>query len=97
MQGNTTHRGDNGLFRSALLLAGFFERAEGSIFNDKHKNFRRLKLWYSTPVFNAPQEQQQVLEKLLREAFGDRIISMYFQRGYSRWTPIYQLCIRLKN
>jgi len=97
MQGNTTHRGDAGLFRSALLLAGFFERSECSIFNDKSKNFRRLKLWFADSVFNAPQEQQQALEKLLREAFGDRILCMYFQPSYARWQPLWSLCIRLKD
>jgi hypothetical protein len=97
MQGNTTHRGDNGLFRSALLLSGFFEHSEDTIFNDKSKNFRRLKLWFADRVFNAPQEQQQALEKLLREAFGDRILCMYFQPSYSRWSQYKSLCIRLKD
>lgn len=88
---------DIGKFRAALLLAGFFEPAECLIYNDKSKGFRRLKLWFGTTVFNAPQEQQQALEKLLRELFGDRILSMYFIDGYSRWRPAVSLCIRLKD
>lgn len=88
---------DIGKFRAALLLAGFFEQAECMIYNDKNKGFRRLKLWFGTSVFNASQKQQQVLEKLLRELFGDRILSMYFIEGYAPWRISRALCIRLKD
>lgn len=97
--GNTTHRGDIGLFRSALLLAGFFNQSEGTIFNDfrKIEGFRRLKLWFADSVFNASQEQQKALEGYLREAFGDRILSMYFTSTPGWFGGAYSLCIRLKD
>ena len=90
MQGNTTYRGDIGLFRSALLLAGFWQASESSIFNDDSKAkpkkpTRRLKLWFADSVFGASQEQQWALEGFLREAFGDRIISMNFIEGGTPW------------
>lgn len=85
------------LFRAALLLSGFFERSECLIFNDKRNNFRRLKLWFASAVFDAPQKQQKALEQLLRDAFGDRILSMYFIPA-ERWHGApWSLCIRLKD
>ena len=86
MQGNTTYRGDIGLFRACLMLAGFPATSESSIFNDDSKAkpkkpTRRLKLWFADSVFNASQEQQWALEGFLREAFGDRIIKMEFIPG----------------
>lgn len=97
--GNTTLRGDIGLFRSALLLAGFFHQSEGSIFNDyrKKEGFRRLKLWFAGSVFEASQEQQKALEGYLREVFGDRILSMYFTSTPCWSAAAYSLCIRLKD
>lgn len=101
MQGNTTHRGDTGLFRSALLLAGFWNASEGTIFNDDSKakpkqSTRRLKLWFADSVFNAPLEQQWALEGYLREAFGDRIIKMEFIPG--GWNNDWKsLTIRLRD
>jgi hypothetical protein len=92
------YKGDVGLFRRALLLAGFFPQSEASIFNDNWKDgTRRLKLWFAASVGRASQEQQQVLAGHLREFFGDRIISMYFTMGIS-WAGAWpQLCIRLKD
>lgn len=100
-KGNTTYRGDIGLFRGALMLAGFFSRSECSIFNDNSKDntTRRLKLWFGDAVFEAPQEQQWALEGFLREAFGDRILSMYFTHDtgwQGRSAGCKSLCIRLK-
>jgi hypothetical protein len=91
-------RGDTGLFRSALMLAGFFPQAECSIFNDNHKSGgRRLKLWFADSVFKAPQEQQKALEKELRAVFGDRIKTMYFvDAPYWVWCTK-SLCIQLKE
>ena len=89
-------KGDTGLFRAALLLSGFFPQSECLMFNDNHKaGTRRLKLWFADAVRNAPQEQQKVLEAHLREAFGDRIISMYFNPNF-RWIGP-ALCIKLKD
>lgn len=87
---------DTGKFRTALLMAGFFRYSEGTIFNDvnKAKTWRRLKLWFADEVFNSSQKQQQVLEKELRQQFGDRILTMYFLEG-RRWSPGKALCIRL--
>lgn len=98
-KGNTTCRGDIGLFRGALLLSGFCDRAETIIFNDDNKDHttRRLKLWGGDAIFNAPQEQQRELEYWLREAFGDRILCMYFIEGYN-WREVFKsLCIKLKD
>ncbi len=92
-------RGDTGLFRAALVEAGFLRTAETLIFNDDSKchTRRRLKLWMGTAVFDAPQERQQQLEKGLRKRFGKRILSMYFvQQPY--WVGAgYSLCIKLQD
>ena len=91
MQSSKMFRGDTGLFRAALMLAGFWPKSEGLIFNDKRKDgSRRLKLWVAASVFSASQEQQKVLEQSLREAFGDRIRTMYFSN-------LKGLCIQLKD
>jgi hypothetical protein len=92
-------KGDLGLFRGALLLSGFFQRSESSMFNDNHKDgSRRLKLWFADAVFDAPQKQQRELEHWLREAFGDRILSMYFTAPRASWYPRSRaLCIQLKD
>ncbi len=97
--GNTTYRGDVGLFRAALLLAGFFTRSECLIFNDRSKvtGARRLKLWFADSVNEASQEQQWALEGYLREVFGDRIQSMYFLPGMPWNRGNASLCIRLKD
>ena len=91
-------RGDTGLFRSALMLAGFFPQAECSIFNDNHKSGgRRLKLWFADSVFKAPQEQQKALAENLREAFGDRIQKMEFIATPTWYGNFKSLCIQLKE
>ena len=71
-------RGDIGLFRAALLLAGFIESHDCTMFNDdsKAKATRRLKLWFGNGVFNSPKEQQQALAVYLHKAFGERITKM---------------------
>ena len=98
MQGNTTYRGDIGLFRACLMMAGFCVSAGSTIFNDNDKwhTKRRLKLWFADSVFNASQEQQWALEGFLREAFGDRIIKMEFIPG--GWNGNWKsLCIKLRD
>jgi hypothetical protein len=107
MQGNTSHRGDIGMLRACLMMAGFFQTAESSIFNDDSKAnpkkpTRRLKLWFADSVFEAPLEQQWALEGFLREAFGDRITGMNFIKAGGRpWDPPSgcwkSLCIKLKD
>ena len=97
-KGNTTYRGDIGLFRAALLLSGFFRRSESSIFNDKSKDgTRRLKLWFADGIEDASQEQQWALEGLLREVFGKRILSMYFIECPHWCGGGASLCIKLKD
>ena len=101
MQGNTTYRGDIGLFRACLMMSGFCVSAGSSIFNDDSKakpkkGTRRLKLWFADSVYEAPQEQQWALEGFLREAFGDRIIKMEFIPG--GWCDDWKsLCIKLHD
>jgi hypothetical protein len=98
--------GDTGLFRMALDEAGFEHAAARTIFNDDSKakpkrNTRRLKLWFATEVFDAPQKQQRKLEKVLRELFGDRILAMYFARNSTPygWPSggAKSLCIKLQD
>lgn len=93
--------GDTGLFRLALLEAGFkWQATRASIFNDyrKHGQFRRLKLWFATEVFDAPQAQQRKLEKSLRELFGTRIEHMEFIKGGIGRTPGWKsLTIKLRD
>ncbi len=84
---------DSGKFRTALKRAGF--NNDGQIFSDPRKNTRRLKMWFASAVFESSPKQQQVLEKSLKELFGDRYLTGYFiQRRY--WTGNGKaLCIRL--
>ncbi len=91
-------KGDLGLFRAALLLSGFPGRSESSIFNDNSKDHttRRLKLWFADPVFEASQEQQKALEAHLREAFGARILRMYFIQNSTPYGGK-SLCIKLQD
>ena len=96
-------KGDIGLFRLALLEAGFENASKRIIFNDDSKAkpkqpFRRLKLWAADDINRASQKKQWKLEKSLRELFGDRIITMYFIPG-SQWArmPYPSLCIKLKD
>ena len=97
------YKGDTGKFRRALFYAGF-DANFTSIFNDYCKakpktSKRRLKLWWATSVFEAPQKQQRLLERLLRDAFGDRIDSMYFVQNSTVAGMIADcksLCIKLK-
>lgn len=100
-----TFKGDIGLFRLALVEAGFESQSTCLIFNDDSKAkpkapTRRLKLWFAKAVFDAPQKQQKKLEKSLRELFGERIISMYFVPGAHSWYAPKgdkSLCIKLKD
>ncbi len=90
-------RGDTAKFRKALVAADFTGRAGSCIFNDKRKasGIRRLKLWNADAVNAAPQKHQKLLEKKLREQFGDRIIGMYFVRSNIYYLA--SLCIRLRD
>lgn len=101
-----TFKGDIGLFRLALVEAGFELASQRSIFNDDSKAkpkapTRRLKLWFASDIFKATQTRQRKLEKSLRELFGDRIIAMYFVPGahwhYSQAKGDKSLCIKLKD
>jgi hypothetical protein len=92
-------KGDLGLFRSALMAAGFHNAATCTMFNDSRKGFatRRLKLRRAGDINDAPLDQQWHLERELRARFGKRIQTMYFLP-----TPIWNgrtpsLCIELAN
>jgi len=75
----TKLKGDVGLFRGALLLAGFFEQSERMIFNDAKKaGGRRLKLWFASSIYLASPEKQLALWNWLHEAFGDRLVKVEF-------------------
>ncbi len=96
-------KGDIGLFRLALVEAGFENASKRIIFNNDSKakpktGVRRLKLWSADDINRASQKKQWKLEKSLRELFGERIVSMYFHPG-SRWArmPYPALCIKLKD
>lgn len=66
---------DIGAFRQALADAGFADQAEnGSFFNDKGVERRRLKLWFGRAVCEAPEQQRQQLTTALLKYFGDRLI-----------------------
>lgn len=103
-----SYRGDIGLFRLALKEAGFDQPQYRSIFNDDSKaktktGIRRLKLWFATDVFDAPQKQQRKLEKSLRELFehtGKEILCMYFVQNstpYGMLGGAKSLCIKLRD
>lgn len=83
---------DSGKFRIALKRAGF--KDDGQVFSDPRKDTRRLKLWFAGSVFDAPRKQQLVLEKSLKELFGDRYLTGYFIR-HAWGTNSKSLCIRL--
>lgn len=66
---------DAGAFRQALADAGFVKQAEdGTIFNDKNVNSRRLKLWFGRAVCDATGEQKEALGNALKKHFGDRLL-----------------------
>jgi len=76
---------DNGKFRAALLLSGFFNEAECIVFNDKNQNDRRLKLWRGQAVANASKKQTALLMSWLRTFFGERFMGHGF-RDTARWS-----------
>lgn len=97
-------KGDTGLFRAALLCAGFFDESEDPIFNDNTKAAdktgpRRLKLWFAAEVVAAPLAQQEALVRELCERFGDRLLKVYSVPRV--WRPFpgvsRSLCIKLKD
>ncbi len=83
---------DNGKFRAALLLAGFFKEAECIVFNDKNLNSRRLKLWRAQTIATAPKTQVALLLGWLSAFFGERFINHGFgiraaSWGLPEWAP----------
>ena len=85
-------------FRKALKDAGFVSTFGPTIFNDKRKNSRRLKLWSGRGIAEAPLAKQWALHDNLRAAFGDSILAMYFTKrgGYGGPIVADSLCIKLK-
>lgn len=95
-------KGDIGAFRNALKMAGFRKDHSHVIFNDNSKakintGIRRLKLWYADDVFSESQKKQRELERYLRQAFGDRILAMYFIAAAAWCGGGKSLCIRLRD
>lgn len=96
-KGNTTFRGDTGKFRAALHALGL--KHDAIMFNTKSSDGkrRRIKLWFADDVFNSSQATQHELEKKLREAYGTRILSMYFIKRPNWCGGGKCMCIRLQN
>ncbi len=109
------NNGDIGKFRLALELSGFSGLAwkwygvgffATPIFNDRRnkkatpgKQYRRLKLWLATDIFDASVERQHELLSHLKDLFKDRYIGGEFialpmwvaHSGHGK-----SLCIKLK-
>ncbi len=89
-------RGDTGLFRRALLSAGFdYAASNQSIFNDVRRDgrTRRLKLWSGGGVLRAPLAQQWKLYDALKAAYGQRMLATYFSET---WARSFSLCVVLE-
>ena len=80
-------------FREALAGAGFDN--DGTIFNDKRLNSRRLKLWAGHGVTVAPHRQKVKLVSNLQDQFGDRLISVDSRTVVSMRRPT-SVIVRLK-
>lgn len=66
---------DVGAFRQALHDAGFVRQAEdGTIFNDKNVDSRRLKLYFGGAVANADDDQRRKFADALKKYFGARLL-----------------------
>ena len=95
---------DAQVIRNALRGTHFSESTqEGIIWNDKRKDgTRRLKLWHAREIFDAPRQQQEILEWQLKRDFDGRYVTGYFVRGtqFGCWGlnehPSRSLCIVLK-
>lgn len=88
------YRGDTGLVRKALWDCGWFKHAEDCIFNDKRKNWSRIKVWFAGKIYAATQAEQEALEQALRKEFGDRILKMGFVPCFHQTQS---LCIWLRK
>lgn len=66
---------DTGAFRQALFEASFVKGADGTIFNDKNVDSRRLKLWGGQINAHGTTTQLRRLDAALKKYFGDRLIS----------------------
>lgn len=94
-------RGDTGKFLKALAATGFSTLDHWSglrkIFNDvrKDRSTRRLKLWFAADVFNATQQKQQKLERMLKKEFGTRYLGGEFISNGNYLYDGKALCIKL--
>ena len=94
------YKGDTGKLRQALDAANLAPYwTHDTIFNDNSKDgkHRRLKLWFAQHIFEASQKQQRKLEQELRNAFGKRILSMYFVKRHEYTGGGKSLCIKLQD
>jgi hypothetical protein len=101
MAGQVRYAGDTGAVRKCLAKAGFPGWNPGDLgsamFNDvaKSRATRRIKLWFASDVFDAPQKQQKRLERELKKEFGTRYLGGRFvNAGYQHYHAK-SLCIRL--
>jgi hypothetical protein len=68
-----------GKLRMALDKAGYATVYGWEIFTHLRKDgTRRVKLWRADKVFDSTQEQQQKLEKILKEIYGSSYQGGYF-------------------
>jgi len=98
------YRGDLGTLRRVLAENGFADTAgHWGYYNDDSKDHqrRRLKVVDGNAIFDASQYKQKKLEAALRQAFGDRIITMYFIARCAWFNSQNgahcSFCIKLKN
>lgn len=83
-------------FRRALRAVGFVYRS--SIFNDKRKYGRRLKLWHADAVLDAPHSTKVKLVGQLQKEFGDRLTSVQpHVYNVGMWGAVGCVVVRLKN
>ena len=86
--------GDSGKLRAALWECGWFAHAKDLVFSDTTKNWRRIKLWRASLLFQATQAEQHALSEELHKQFGDRIIKLGF---IPHWRGTQSLCIWLRK
>jgi len=86
---------DTTKFRIALADAGFGKYAL-TIFNDKGKTTRRLKLYQGAHVNSAPHKQKVKLVEKLRDQFGDRLLAVGPHEGLMWWGVTSSVVVKLK-
>ena len=89
-------RNDVTKFRTALKAVGFYFHS--SIYNDKRKTGRRLKLQHADAVLAAPQSTKVELVRQLQNQFGDRLISVQpHEYRAGMWYDAKCIVVKLKD